>query len=140
MTEAIRKTCVNPAITIANTTKILIMVLLASWLGAAIVFSLAEGTNLLDSLYWSMTTMTTVGFGDFSPVTAAGKIFTIVFEAWSIFFLVPCVVANIVGKVLKQEDKFTHDEQEWQEDSLQRIAAHLGVTLATPPADYDPVI
>ena len=36
-----------------------------------------EGWGALDSLYFSVTTLTTVGYGDFSPHNPAGKIFTI---------------------------------------------------------------
>jgi len=36
-----------------------------------------EHWRLLDSLYFTVTTLTTVGYGDLSPQTDAGKIFTI---------------------------------------------------------------
>jgi voltage-gated potassium channel Kch len=36
-----------------------------------------EGWGWLDSLYFSVITLTTVGYGDFSPKTDAGKLFTI---------------------------------------------------------------
>jgi hypothetical protein len=36
-----------------------------------------EGWRWLDALYFSVITLTTIGYGDFSPQTDLGKIFTI---------------------------------------------------------------
>jgi len=41
------------------------------------VYHHLEGWGYIDSLYFSVITLTTVGYGDFSPQTSAGKIFTI---------------------------------------------------------------
>ncbi len=38
-----------------------------------------EGWSVVDSLYFSVVTLTTIGYGDFTPQTDAGKIFTIIY-------------------------------------------------------------
>lgn len=42
-----------------------------------IFYHFLEGWSWIDSVYFSVVTLTTVGFGDFSPQTDEGKIFTI---------------------------------------------------------------
>jgi len=41
------------------------------------VYHYLEGWNYIDSLYFCVITLTTVGYGDFSPQTDEGKLFTI---------------------------------------------------------------
>jgi len=41
------------------------------------VYHYVEGWSWIDSLYFSVITLTTVGYGDFYPQTDAGKLFTI---------------------------------------------------------------
>ena len=48
-------------------------------LSGTLVYSWLEGWSLLDSLYATVITMTTVGYGDLSPQTRYGRIFAIFF-------------------------------------------------------------
>ena len=42
-------------------------------------YSLVEGLRLVDALYLSVVTLTTVGYGDIAPRTDVGKLFTAVY-------------------------------------------------------------
>ena len=54
----------------------LAFMLLVLLISGMVFYHEVEGWRYLDSLYFSVTTLTTVGFGDFAPHTDAGKIFT----------------------------------------------------------------
>jgi len=43
----------------------------------SIVYHYLEGWSWIDSIYFSIITLTTIGYGDFSPQTDEGKVFTI---------------------------------------------------------------
>jgi voltage-gated potassium channel Kch len=54
---------------------VVILVLVAG----TVFYHFNEGWSWLNSLYFSVITLTTVGYGDFSPKTGFGKVFTMIY-------------------------------------------------------------
>ncbi|WP_397539051.1 potassium channel family protein [Rummeliibacillus pycnus] len=57
-------------------------------------YSTIEGMRVIDALYFSVVTLTTVGYGDFSPQTDFGKIFTIFY-----IFIGIGLIAGFIRKI-----------------------------------------
>jgi len=51
----------------------------------ALGYHLIEGWSLFDALYMAVTTLTTIGYGEVHPLTAAGRAFTMVLALGGIF-------------------------------------------------------
>ncbi|CQR58867.1 potassium channel family protein [Paenibacillus riograndensis] len=66
-------------------------------ISATIAFLLEPGTfsNWFNAFYWVMTTMSTVGYGDFFAGTVAGKLFTIFLYIFGIGLL-----SLVIGKII----------------------------------------
>lgn len=62
---------------LTNKLRLALAVLLTVLVAGTLGFYFIEGWSLLDSFYTAVTTMTTVGYGDFAPRSVAGKIFTV---------------------------------------------------------------
>ena len=59
--------------------RVLLALVVSLLVSGTTFFTLVEGWSVLDSFYFSVTTLTTVGFGDPAPTTALGKLFTILY-------------------------------------------------------------
>lgn len=95
---------------IANDGRMLLVVYLATVAVGTFGLYFLEPVHFVDALYWASTTMTTTGYGDVAPKTAAGKTFAILFQQWAIVIVLALTIAWVLGKVNK--DAFTDEEQE----------------------------
>lgn len=72
----------------------------------AYAYSNIEGWSGLDSLYFVVVTVTTIGYGDLVPQTNLGKIFTIFFSFLGIsaaFYFVSMIGASVFKEHLSEE-------------------------------------
>ena len=77
-------------------------------IGSGVVFySLVEHLSPVDALYFSVCTLTTVGYGDFSPQTTAGKLFTVVYVLVGVGIL----LAFLSRVALQVVDTHMHDRE-----------------------------
>jgi len=59
-----------------------------------------ESWTIIDSLYFAVSTFTTVGYGDLGPTTEAGQIFTILFAIYGVIIL--GIFIGIVGHAISE--------------------------------------
>ena len=77
-----------------------------------IFYSLQEGWSLVDAFYFSVTTLTTVGFGDLSPATTIGKLLTVVY-----IFSGLGLIAGFINTVATESLSRQRNAEEDQEDT-----------------------
>lgn len=80
---------------------------IAILLSGTVFYSAVEGWSLIDSLYFSVTTISTVGFGDLSPQTDLGKLFTVVyiFVGVGVFVVLFAQFAKVLLHLDRQQDR-----------------------------------
>ena len=84
--------------------RIFIMLFLANMLVGTFGFMLTEGISLGNAIYFSIVTITTVGYGDIHPATAAGKILAIALIITGVGTFLG-VVANVTEILMEKREK-----------------------------------
>jgi len=97
----------------------LLLLLLIVLVSGAAFYTQVEGWSVIDALYFSVITMATIGYGDLSPDTTFGKVFTMFYALVSVGIFVS-LAAKIGAILLEKErqktqkwaDKISHDKKE----------------------------
>jgi voltage-gated potassium channel Kch len=89
---------------------LLFLVSIAVTIGT-VFYKYTEAWSWLDSLYFTIITITTVGYGDMTPTTPLGKLFTMFYLLISVGLLVG-IVSILSNHIIKQETRKTHQKIE----------------------------
>lgn len=85
----------------------LMIVLLVS---GAVFYRFEEGWGYVDSLYFCVMTMATVGYGDLSPTSSLSKVFTVVYTLTSIGVFVG--VATKLAEAMLRRSRHKHSSDQ----------------------------
>ncbi len=83
-------------------TKALPLVAGALVLTGTIFYWRAEDWTIIEALYFSVVTLTTIGYGDFTPTSAGTQIFTIIYILTGLGVFV-ALLASVAEKYLEQK-------------------------------------
>ena len=72
--------------------------------------------SVFDGLWWAVVTLTTVGYGDFSPVTPVGKVFTFIVLLLGMGMIaIPAALFTTAFKEVRDEDRIQNTRHEQRE-------------------------
>ena len=110
---------------IANRLWLIIALYAVSLIFGAVCFAILEQKSLADGMWWATVTSLTIGYGDLTPVTPAGRIVGILFGHFWIFIVIPMIVANIIMHLVEDKHLFSDEEQRELMQRLKRIESRL---------------
>lgn len=117
-----------------------VFVLIALVTGA--LFAVFEDHSLVDGLWWTVVTLTTVGYGDFSPITTGGRATAVVLMFAGIG-VVSFITANIAAYFVEADQesdivarlRCLEQRQERMEAALGQIQKQLAPRTRDPDAE-----
>lgn len=115
--------------------KIFLIIFFALMVFGTIGFSFIEDKSIVDSAYFVIVTMATVGYGDVHPLTTGGKVFAVILIIMGVGTFLG-VIANITEIMLAKR------EMESRMKKLNMVIgvfySEVGLGLLGPFSEYDP--
>lgn len=111
---------------VANRIWLILVIYLVSLLAGAATFSYLEGKSFSDGIWWATVTALTIGYGDLTPATPAGRLAGVLFGHFWIFVVIPMIIANIIMHVIEDKNLFTDEEQREVIQRLRNMEGLLG--------------
>ena len=87
--------------------RILLFLLLTLLIGSTLFYSKFEGWSAIDALYFSVMTMSTIGYGDLVPTTVMSKIFTIICTFLSVGVFVSLNTKRVLVTITNKKEKLS---------------------------------
>lgn len=132
---------------VANRIWLILGIYSLSLLAGAASFALLEQKSFSEGLWWAAVTALTIGYGDLTPVTPAGRVAGTLFGHFWIFMVIPMIIANIILHLIEDKNIFTDEEQRELMQRIQHMEQLLDHNLALgqhtlasrPPALATPI-
>ncbi len=107
-------------------------------LGFGILYGLIEEqASIFDGMWWALVTITTVGYGDFFPLTTAGRIVGALLMVVGIGF-VATLTASVAAHFMDDSDTHLSDSLEALHDDIRRMNARMEVMQQTLDSQEKP--
>ena len=123
--------------------RIILLAVFAALALGTVAFHLIEGWSILDSLYVTVQTVTTVGFGDLTPHTLLGRAFATVFMMLGVgvvLYALTSTVQSIVHSELVARYRHSRQMSKLQEHLIicgaGRVGSHLIRSLRDVGGDF----
>lgn len=117
-----------------------LVLLVGLLLAGTLLYPVLEGWSLVDSLYFSVVTLATVGYGDIHPVTDLGKLFTVLYILTGVGVLV-VFASRVVNVMVTQRSAGARERSERLREDEERLRDRIHAESASTPAaspDDDP--
>lgn len=99
-------------------------------------YTLVEHWTVVDSLYFCVTTLTTVGFGNPAPTTDVGKLFTVFFVLSGVGMFL--AVINGVGRAAVKNQVESLDRRRGRKTNVENMADYQEPVLGSAAPESEP--